>query len=124
MRIENDTAVIEVAQNQRDQALVDARQGVALSPDSAAAEIALSYALQANFQINEARDILQQAVTQHPDDALARARLAELQLMLGDREQATASAQQAATLAPEPACAARGAAPAWPPGAVRGSRRA
>ncbi len=34
-------SVIEVAQNQREQALVDARQGVTLSPDSAAAEIAL-----------------------------------------------------------------------------------
>ncbi len=61
----------------------------------------LSYALQANFQINEARDVLQQAVAQHPDDALARARLAELQLMLGDREQATATAQQAVALAPD-----------------------
>jgi len=94
-------AVIEVVQNQREQALVDARQGVTLSPDSAAAEIALSYALQANFQITEARDVLQQAVAQHPEDALARARLAELQLMLGDREQATATAQQAVTLAPD-----------------------
>ena len=94
-------AVIEVVQNQREQALVDARQGVSLSPDSAAAKIALSYAQQANFQIHEARDTLQQAVAQHPNDALARARLAELQLMLGDREQATASAQQAVALAPD-----------------------
>ncbi|MGD8630125.1 MAG: FecR domain-containing protein [Gammaproteobacteria bacterium] len=94
-------AVIEVVQNQREQALVDARQGVSRSPDSAAAAIALSYALQANFEINEARDVLQRAVVQHPDDALARARLAELQLMLGDREQATATAQQAVALEPD-----------------------
>jgi len=94
-------SVIEVVQNQREQALADARQGVVLSPDSAAAAIALSYALQANFQIPEARDILLQAVAQHPDDALAVARLSELQLMLGDREQATATAQQAVSLAPE-----------------------
>ena len=94
-------AVIDVVQNQREQALVDARQGVTLSPDSAAAQIALSYALQANFRIPEARDILLQAVEQHPDDGLARARLSELQLMLGDREQATATAQQAVALAPD-----------------------
>jgi len=94
-------AVINVVQNQREQALADARQGVSLSPDSAAAKIALSYAQQANFQINAARDTLQQAVAQQPNDALARARLAELQLMLGDRDQAMASAQQAVALAPE-----------------------
>ena len=94
-------AVIEVVQNQREQALADASQGVSLSPDSAAAKIALSYAQQANFQIQEAHDTLQQAVAQQPNDALARARLAELQLMLGDREQATASAQQAVALAPD-----------------------
>jgi len=90
-----------IVQNQREQALEDARQGVSLSPESAAAQIALSYALQANFQIKEARDVLQQAVGQHPDDALAQARLAELQLMLGDRRQATATAQQAAALEPD-----------------------
>ena len=78
-------AVINVVQNQPEQALADASQGVSLSPDSAAAKIALSYAQQANFQINEARDTLQAAVAQQPEDALAHARLAELQLMLGDR---------------------------------------
>ena len=35
-----------------------------LSPDSAAAKIALSYAKQANFLIREARDTLQAAVAQ------------------------------------------------------------
>jgi len=93
-------AVIHVVQNQPDQALADASQGVSLSPDSTAAKIALSYAQQANFQINEARETLQAAVAQQPQDALAHARLAELQLMLGDRAQASASAQQAVALAP------------------------
>jgi len=93
-------AVINVVQNHNDQALADANQAVSLSPDSAAAKIALSYAQQAAFDIPATRDTLQQAVQQQPDDALARARLAELQLMLGDREQARASAQQAASLDP------------------------
>jgi tetratricopeptide (TPR) repeat protein len=94
-------AVINVVQNQRELALSDARQAVALSPDSAAAKIALSYARQANFQLNEARDSLLLAVSQQPGNALAHARLAELQLMLGEKAQASASAQQAVSLAPE-----------------------
>jgi len=94
-------AVIAVVQNQQEQALADAGQAVELSPGSAAAKIALSYAQQANFRITEARDTLQQAVAQQPRDALARARLAELQLMLGEREQAAATAREAVSLAPD-----------------------
>jgi tetratricopeptide (TPR) repeat protein len=93
-------AVINVVQNNNDQALADGNQAVALSPDSSAAKIALSYAQQAAFDIPAARDTLQQAVQQQPDDALALARLAELQLMLGDRKQARESARQAAVLDP------------------------
>jgi tetratricopeptide (TPR) repeat protein len=73
---------------------------VSLSPDSAAAKIALSYAQQAAFDIPGARDTLQQAVAQQPDDALAWARLAELQLMLGERTQSRESAQRATSLDP------------------------
>ncbi len=94
-------AVINVVQNERALALSDANQAVQLQPDSAAARIALSYAQQANFQIDAARDTLQQAVTRQPNDALALARLAELQLMLGETEHATATARQAVKLAPE-----------------------
>ena len=93
-------AVINVVQNNNEQALDDGNQAVALSPDSAAAKIALSYAQQAVFEIKVARDTLQQAVQQQPDDALAHARLAELQLMLGNRKQARESAQRAAALDP------------------------
>jgi tetratricopeptide (TPR) repeat protein len=93
-------AVINVVQNNTDQALADGNQAVALSPDSSAAKIALSYAQQAAFDIQAAHDTLQQAVQQQPDDALALARLAELQLMLGDRKQARESAQQASALDP------------------------
>ena len=93
-------AVFHVVQNNNDQALVDANHAVSLSPDSAAAKIALSYAQQAAFELPGARDTLQQAVQQQPDDALAWARLSELHLMLGERRQARESAQQAATLDP------------------------
>ncbi|MDH3980264.1 MAG: TonB-dependent receptor, partial [Gammaproteobacteria bacterium] len=94
-------AVINVVQNQPEQALADANQAVTLSSDSSAAKIALSYAQQASFQIPAARDTLLQAVAQQPGDALALARLAELQLMLGDKQQASEAAQKAAGLAPE-----------------------
>ena len=93
-------AVINVVQNHNDQALVDAKQAVTLSPDSAAAKIALSYAQQAAFDIPAARATLQQAVQQQPQDALAWARLSELQLMLGDRQLARESAQKATSLNP------------------------
>ena len=93
-------AVINVVQNNNEQALADGNQAVALSPDSAAAKIALSYAQQAAFDIPAARATLQQAVQQQPDDALALARLAELQLMMGDWKQARESAEKAAALDP------------------------
>jgi Flp pilus assembly protein TadD len=94
-------AVINLVQNRYDSSLADAQRAVALSPDSTAAKIAYSYALQAGFRLPEARDVLQPAVTVHPEDALALARLSELQLMLGETQQANATAQRAASLAPE-----------------------
>jgi tetratricopeptide (TPR) repeat protein len=94
-------SVIAVAQNDNASALADARRGVELSPESAAAKIALSYALQANLDLQAARDALLQAVQEHPRDALAWARLGELWLMLGDRREARAAAERAVALDPE-----------------------
>ncbi len=94
-------AIIELVQNQKEDALATARHAVELSPDATAPKIALSYAQQANFDIAAARDTMSHAVEQQPKDALARARLSELWLMLGDRGRAREAAQQAAQLAPE-----------------------
>ncbi len=94
-------SVIAVVQNDNAQALADANKAVALSPDTAAPRIALSYAQQASFQIPQARDTLLEAVKRQPQDALAWARLAELHLMLGERSESTAAADRAASLAPE-----------------------
>ena len=93
-------AVINVVQNNNEQALADGNQAVALSPDSSAAKIALSYAQQANYQIPAARDTLLQAVDEQPGAPLAWARLSELQLMLGDRRQARIAADRALAIAP------------------------
>ena len=65
------SAVIAVAQNDRERALEEARRAVELSPRSAAAKIALSYALQARFDIQAAREALRQAVKDEPENPLA-----------------------------------------------------
>jgi len=75
-------AIIAVAQNDREQALVSGRMAVEQSPCSAAAKIALSYALQADLELEASRDTLLQAVEEQPDNAIAWARLAELWLSL------------------------------------------
>ena len=92
--------VIDIVRNRKDEALANGRRAVELSPDSAAAKIALSYAQQANFQLEAARDSLLQAVEQQPEDPLARARLAELWLSLGYRGRARDIAEAAVRIEP------------------------
>ena len=48
-----------------------------LSPNSGAAAVARSYALQANFQLEAARDVLRQASARAPGDTLVFARLSD-----------------------------------------------
>jgi predicted Zn-dependent protease len=93
-------AVIAVTQNRQDEALSLAQRAVELAPASAAAQIALSYAEQSRFQIAAARDALQRAVADEPENALAWARLSELWLMEGDRRRAVETAERARDLAP------------------------
>ena len=93
-------SVINTVHNEDAQALDNARQAVELNPQSTAAKIALSYAQQASYQIPAARDTLLQAVAEQPGAPLAWARLSELQLMLGNRRQATIAADRALDIAP------------------------
>ena len=86
-------AVIAVSRNEQDEALRLAQRAVELAPASAAAQIALSYAEQSRFRIEAARDALQQAVADEPENALAWARLSELWLMLGYRNRAVRDRQ-------------------------------
>ncbi len=94
-------SVIGVVQNERDQALAGGQRAVELAPDSAAARIALSYAQQARFQLEQARDTLRQAVEKEPENALAWARLAELHSSFGELDDAQEAAQKAVALDPE-----------------------
>jgi tetratricopeptide (TPR) repeat protein len=94
-------AVIAVVQNDKEAALADAHRAVELEPQAAAPKIALSYAQQAHFDLEAARDTLLQATKDQPEDALAWARLAELWLMLGYRDRSREAAEKAASLVPQ-----------------------
>ena len=67
--------IIAVVQNEKDKALQVAQQAVEAAPDSATAQIALSYAQQARFDLEGARASLEKAVQLDPQNALAWARL-------------------------------------------------
>jgi tetratricopeptide (TPR) repeat protein len=94
-------AIIELVQDEREQALADAERAVELSPEASAPKIALSYAQQGDFQLEAARGTLLRAVEQDPNDPLAWARLAELWMMLGYRDRAREAAERAVALAPD-----------------------
>jgi len=94
-------AVIAVAQNDNERALADAERAVELAPGSVPPKIALSYAQQATFQLEAARDTLLEAVDEQPENSLAWARLAEIWLALGYRSRALEAAGRAAELSPD-----------------------
>ena len=97
-------AVIAVARNRTDQALALSEGAVVASQQSGdqtaviGAAIARSYALQSAFRLPEAREILE--TVESTDDPLVFARLAELDLSLGDNRAARREAQHANQLAP------------------------
>ncbi|MGY6274648.1 FecR domain-containing protein [Methylomonas sp. MgM2] len=95
-------AIINIVQNQQETALIDARHALALQ-STPAGRIALSYALQANLQLEAALETMLTVTREHPENALAWARLGELELMLGDRSQAISAAKRAVSLAPSSA---------------------
>jgi tetratricopeptide (TPR) repeat protein len=93
-------AVIAVAQNEPDRALQVAQQAVQAAPESATARVGLSYAQQAQFDLEGARSSLEEAVKREPENALAWARLAEMHASFGDLGKALDAAQKAAALQP------------------------
>jgi tetratricopeptide (TPR) repeat protein len=93
--------IIAVVQNDKDKALQVAQGAVGRAPDSATAQIALSYAQQARFDLEGARASLEKAVKLAPNNALAWARLAELQSSFGNLKKALKAAQKAVALEPD-----------------------
>jgi tetratricopeptide (TPR) repeat protein len=94
-------AVIAVAQNEKDKAFELAKKAVEADPRSAPARIALSYALQARFDLAGALGSLQDAVKAEPGNALAWARLAEMRMSFGDLDEALKAAKKAVELSPD-----------------------
>jgi len=93
-------AIIAVVQNEKEKALSTAQKAVEAGPNSATAQIALSYAQQASFNLEGARASLEKAVQLDPENALAWARLAELQASFGYLTQSVESAEKAVALDP------------------------
>jgi tetratricopeptide (TPR) repeat protein len=88
-------AVIEVAKNDKVGALDSAGQATELGPENYRAWLALSYALQAGFELDAALESARKARAIRVDSALANARVAELLLSLGDTKRAEDAARAA-----------------------------
>ncbi|MGD8894239.1 MAG: TonB-dependent receptor, partial [Desulfobacterales bacterium] len=93
-------SIIAVVQNQKQKALDFAKESVTMDSKSATAQIALSYAQQASFDLNGARASLETAVELEPENALAWARLAEIYSSFGNLDKALEAAQKAVALNP------------------------
>jgi tetratricopeptide (TPR) repeat protein len=93
-------SIIAVVQNKKDKALDLARKAVKLSPESPSARVALSYAQQADFDLQGALSSLRKAVNLGPENALAWSRLSELWLSFGDLDKALKAAKTAVALNP------------------------
>ncbi len=86
--------------NNQDNALALAQEAVSLAPDAAASHIALSYAWQSKFELTKAMASAITATEKEADNAIAWARLAELQLSVGELSRALTSAEKAKALDP------------------------
>jgi Tfp pilus assembly protein PilF len=91
-------AIITLTQNDSVLARKLAQRAVTAQPASAAAQIAMSYVQQADFDLSGALESLQHAVHDNPDDALAWARLAELRLSTGYLDEGLAAAERASAI--------------------------
>lgn len=91
-------AIIAVVQNDKEQALNLATKAVELDQSSATTKLALSYAQQALFEMDDALANVQEAVKINTQNALVWARLSELQMSTGQLDNALESALQAVNL--------------------------
>jgi len=93
-------SIIAVVHNEKGKALRLAKKAVEAGPNSASAHIAMSYAQQASFDLENARDNVEKAVALDPHNALAWARLAELWSSFGRLGNALNAAKKAVDLEP------------------------
>ncbi|MEM9139508.1 MAG: TonB-dependent receptor, partial [Pseudomonadota bacterium] len=88
-----------IFRNDTARGLTLAREAVEAGGSAGAAQVALSYALQAAGRIGEARDAAAAATAQDQGNAYAWARLAELELTLGNRRAGVMAAERSLSLA-------------------------
>lgn len=96
-------SIVALAQNDKPNALEQAQQATELQPQSPMGWTALSYALQADFQLDKALQAAEQAVKLDPENGLALTREAELLSSLGRRAEAHESAIAATRINPRSA---------------------
>ncbi len=93
-------ATIAVVENDKDKASGMADKAISLAPTSPAGLIARSYASQARFRIDDALSSGREAVRLAPTNALAWARLAELEMSVGALGRGLDAAKRAAAIDP------------------------
>src|SRR6185369_14491094 len=94
-------SIIAVVQLDKAKAISRAQEAVAADPASVSASMALSYALQSSFDLKGALNAIKQAAKTHPDHALLWARLAELNMSVGDMKAALTAAKRAVEINPK-----------------------
>lgn len=94
-------SLIKTITNQPAAALQFATAAVQLNPDSLPAQLALSYAHQANLNLKAALESAREASIDHPDASAAWIRLSEMQVAKGDIRSASKSVHKARQLDPD-----------------------
>ena len=93
-------AIISIARNDKATAMSAATAATQSSPNSSSAWLALSYAQQASFELEQALESARKAQTLEPNSSLVNARVAELLMSLGQIKEAEASARAAVAANP------------------------
>lgn len=90
--------VVELARNRKAAAKTLSEKALAADPQSVTVKMAVAYVLQADFEIEKARDTLIAAAVDDPGNAPLHARISELWLASGHLDKASAAAGKAAAL--------------------------
>ncbi len=94
-------SIIALAKSDQQQALKLAEQAQQVNPQAAAPNIALSYAYQSLFDIDKALNSAKQAAHADPNNGLAWARVAEMELATGNVDASMEAASKAQALNPK-----------------------
>lgn len=94
-------ALSQLVQSNKSEALSSAQKGVKLSPESATAQVVLSYAHQAGFYLDAALDAISQAILIDPQNATAHLLKARLLFGRDEPEKAIRAVETARTIAPQ-----------------------